>query len=146
MQNTIKEKLKEAMLAKNEVAVLTLRSIMTAFTNELVSNGKKPTDELADEEALNVIARLAKQRKDAITQFTNGGRPDLAENEQAELLVIEQFLPAQMGEDEVKQFIQKYFTENNIDISKKGQAIGAIMRELKGKADGALVKTIIDSL
>lgn len=146
MQNTIKEKLKEAMLAKNEVAVLTLRSIMTAFTNELLTKGKKPTDELTDDEALNVIARLAKQRKDAITQFTNGGRNDLAENEQAELLVIEQFLPAQMSEDEIRQFIQDYFSKNEIDLSKKGQAIGSIMRELKGKADGILVKNIVDSI
>lgn len=146
MQNTIKEKLKEAMLAKNEVAVLTLRSIMTAFTNELVSKGKKPTDELSDDESINIISRLAKQRKDAISQFISGNRPDLAENEQAELLVIEQFLPAQMSEEEVRQFIQNYFAQNEIDTSKKGQAIGVIMRELKGKADGALVKSIVDSI
>lgn len=146
MQNTIKEKLKEAMLAKNEVAVLTLRSIMSAFTNELVAKGKKPTDEITDDEAMTVIARLAKQRKDSIEQFTAGGRTDLAQNEQAELEVIQQFLPEQMNENDVREFVQKYFTENNIDANKKGQAIGAIMRELKGKADGALVKTIVDSL
>lgn len=146
MQNTIKEKLKEAMFAKDEVAVLTLRSILSAFTNELVSKGKKPTDELNDDEAMTVVARLAKQRKDSIEQFTNGGRPDLAENERAELIVIEQFLPEQMSEDEVKTFIQNYFEQNNIDTNKKGQAIGAIMRELKGKADGAIVKNIVDSM
>jgi uncharacterized protein YqeY len=146
MQEKIKQNLKEAMLAKNEVAVLTLRNILSAFTNELVSKGKKPTDELTDDEALTVIARLAKQRKDSIEQFTAGGRVDLTQNEQAELSIIEQFLPAQMSEDEVKTFVQNYFANNNIDMTKKGQAIGAIMKELKGKADGMLVKRIVEGL
>jgi len=146
MQNTIKEKLKEAMIAKNEVAVLTLRNIMSSFTNELVSKGKKPTDILTDEECLTVIARLAKQRRDSIEQFTNGGRADLAENETAELAVINEFLPTQMSEAEITEFLKNYIANNTIDPDKKGQALGGIMKELKGKADGSLVKQIFDSL
>lgn len=146
MQNTIKDKLKEAMIAKNEVAVLTLRNIMSSFTNELVSKGKKPTDVLTDEECLTVIARLAKQRRDSIEQFTNGGRADLAENEMAELSVINEFLPAQMSEAEITEFLQNYIANNEIDPDKKGQALGGIMKELKGKADGSLVKQIFDQL
>jgi len=146
MQEIIKTKLKEAMLAKNEVAVLTLRNILSSFTNELISKGKKPTDILTDDECLAVIARLAKQRRDSIEQFTNGGRADLADNEQAELEVINQFLPAQMSEAEIKEFLQNYISTNTIDPDKKGQALGGIMKELKGKADGNLVKQIFDSL
>lgn len=146
MQNTIKDKLKEAMMAKNEVAVLTLRNIMSAFTNELVSKGKKPTDILTDEECLTVIARLAKQRRDSIEQFNKGGRGDLAENEEAELVVINQFLPTQMTESEITEFLKNYISNNTIDPDKKGQALGGIMKELKGKADGNLVKQIFDSL
>jgi len=146
MQETIKTKLKEAMMAKNEVAVLTLRNIMSSFTNELVSKGKKPTDVLSDEECLTVIARLAKQRRDSIEQFTNGGRADLAENEMAELVVINEFLPTQMTESEITEFLKNYIANNTIDPDKKGQALGGIMKELKGKADGSLVKQIFDSL
>ncbi len=146
MQNTIKDKLKEAMMAKNEVAVLTLRNIMSSFTNELVSKGKKPTDVLTDEECLTVIARLAKQRRDSIEQFTNGGRADLAENEMAELAIINEFLPTQMTESEITEFLKNYIANNTIDPDKKGQALGGIMKELKGKADGNLVKQIFDSL
>jgi uncharacterized protein len=143
MQNTIKDKLKEAMMAKNEVAVLTLRNIMSSFTNELVSKGKKPTDSLTDEECLTVIARLAKQRRDSIEQFTMPGvSADLAENEMAELAVINEFLPAQMSEEDIKAFLQNYIANNEIDPDKKGQALGGIMKELKGKADGSLVKQI----
>lgn len=146
MQNTIKEKLKEAMMAKNEVAVLTLRSIMAAFTNELVAKGKKPQDELTDDEALVVVARLAKQRKDSIEQFTKGDREDLAQNEQLELEIINQFLPAQMSDDEVRIFVTNYISANAIDPTKKGQSVGAIMKELKGKVDGNVVKNIIDEV
>ncbi|MBP6912748.1 MAG: GatB/YqeY domain-containing protein [Candidatus Pacebacteria bacterium] len=146
MQNTIKDKLKEAMIAKNEVAVLTLRNIMSSFTNELVSKGKKPTDVLTDEECLTVIARLAKQRRDSIEQFNAGGRADLAENEMAELAVINEFLPAQMSEAEITEFLKNYIADNEIDPDKKGQALGGIMKELKGKADGSLVKQIFDQL
>lgn len=146
MQNTIKDKLKEAMIAKNEVAVLTLRNIMSSFTNELVSKGKKPTDVLTDEECLTVIARLAKQRRDSIEQFNAGGRADLAENEMAELSVINEFLPAQMSEAEITEFLKNYIANNAIDPEKKGQALGGIMKELKGKADGSLVKQIFDQL
>lgn len=146
MQNTIKEKLKEAMMAKNEVAVLTLRNIMSSFTNELVSKGKKPTDVLTDDECLTVIARLAKQRRDSIEQFNKGGRSDLAENEEAELAVINEFLPTQMTESEITEFLKNYIANNPIDPDKKGQALGGIMKELKGKADGNLVKQIFDSL
>jgi uncharacterized protein YqeY len=146
MQNTIKEKLKEAMMAKNEVAVLTLRNIMSSFTNELVSKGKKPTDVLTDDECLTVVARLAKQRRDSIEQFTNGGRADLADNEQAELVIINEFLPTQMTEAEITEFLKNYIANNTIDPDKKGMALGGIMRELKGKADGNLVKQIFDSL
>jgi len=146
MQETIKTKLKEAMLAKNEVAVLTLRNILSSFTNELISKGKKPTDVLTDDECLTVIARLAKQRRDSIEQFNNGGRGDLAQNEMTELAVINEFLPAQMSEADIKEFLQNYISTNTIDPDKKGQALGGIMKELKGRADGNLVKKLFEEI
>ena len=70
----------------------------------------------------------------------------MAENEMAELAIINEFLPAQMSEAEITKFLQSYIANNEIDPAKKGMALGGIMKELKGKADGALVKQIFDSL
>lgn len=88
LHTTIKERLKEAMKAHDEVRLRTVRNMLTAFTNELVASGKKPNEVLDDDGALAVIKRLAKQRKDSIEQFQKGGREDLVVGEQAELAVL----------------------------------------------------------
>jgi uncharacterized protein YqeY len=83
MQEQIKAELKPAMIAKDSVRVGTIRLILAAFTNELVTQGRPPTDPLSDEDVLKVVKRLAKQRKDSIDQFVSAGRPELAEDEKA---------------------------------------------------------------
>ncbi len=145
LQQQIKDGIKDAMKAREEVKLSVLRSLSSAFTNELVAKGKKPTDELSDEEALAVITRASKQRKDSVDQFEKGGRPELAESEKAELAVIEAFLPTLMSEEEIKVVVATKKTELNItDKSQLGMFVGAVMKDLKGKADGALVKKVID--
>jgi uncharacterized protein YqeY len=89
----IREDLKNAMRAKEQVKVDTLRGAITAFTNELVAKGHKPTDELSSDDMLAVLKRLAKQRKDSIDQFEKGGRPEMAAKEKEELVIIEAYLP-----------------------------------------------------
>jgi hypothetical protein len=145
LQQEIKDGIKDAMKAKEEVKLSVLRSFSAAFTNELLTKGRKPTDELSDEEVLAVITRASKQRKDSIDQFIKGGRPELAESEQSELVVIEAYLPTLMGEDEIKTIVLAKKAEMNIaDKSQLGMFVGAVMKDLKGKADGALVKKVID--
>ena len=146
MQEQIKQSLKPAMIAKDAVRVNTLRMIISAFTNELVTQGRPPTDPLSDEDCLKVIKRLAKQRKDSIDQFVAGGRPELAEDEKAELAIIEEFLPAQMTEEEIENRIKTKLAESPLDPTKKGQFVGTMMKELGSTADGALVKAVIDRL
>jgi uncharacterized protein YqeY len=146
MQETIKGALKPAMMAKDTVRVGTLRMIMAAFTNELVTQGRPPTDPLSDEDCMKVIKRLAKQRKDSIDQFISGGRPELAEDEKAELAVIEGFLPAQMSEADIEARVAAKLAETPIDPTKKGQFVGTMMKELGDTADGAVVKAVIDRL
>ena len=146
MQEQIKSALKPAMIAKDTVRVGTLRMIMAAFTNELVTQGRPPTDPLSDEDVMKVIKRLAKQRKDSIEQFVSGGREDLAEDEKAELAIIEEFLPAQMTEEEIETRVKAKLAESPLDPTKKGQFVGTMMKELGGNADGALVKSVIDRL
>jgi hypothetical protein len=145
LQQQIKDGIKDAMKAREEVKLSVLRSLSAAFTNELVTKGRKPIDELSDEEALAVITRASKQRKDSIEQFEKGGRPELAESEKAELAVIEAFLPTLMTEDEIKIVVDaKKIELSATDKSKMGMFVGAVMKDLKGKADGALVKKIVE--
>lgn len=146
MQDTIKASIKAAMIAKDMEKLQVLRLISAAFTNELVAQGCPPTDPLSDEDCMKVIKRLAKQRKDSIEQFTAGGRLDLAESEQAELVIIETLLPAQMSEADIEAKVLAKLAESPIDPTKKGQFIGQMMRELGDTADGAMVKAAIDKL
>jgi len=146
MQDQLKIQLKEAMIAKDQVALDVIRGIMSACTNELIAKGKKPQEVLSDEEVIAVITRLAKQRKDSIEQFEKGGRQDLVLEEKAQLEIIEKYLPEQMSEEEVASFVNTKISELGLDLSKKGIVMATMMKELKGKADGTVVKKVIDSL
>lgn len=136
----------EAMKAKDAVRLRTLRSLTTAMTNEVVAKKRKPDEFLTDEEALAVVKRSANQRKDSIEQFTSAGRLELTIPEKEELAVIETFLPAQMSREAVEVVVKAKIAELGADKSKVGQLTGVVMKELKGQADGAVVKEIIDSL
>lgn len=135
------------MKAKELTKLDVIRSIMTACTNELVATKRTPQDELSDEEVLTVIKRLAKQRQEAITQYQSADRPELAEAEQAELDILRTYLPQAMGEDEIRTIAVAKQAELNItDSGKMGILIGAVMKETQGKADGADVKRVVESL
>jgi uncharacterized protein len=147
LQETIKGQLKEAMMAKDTVKLTVVRGLITAFTNELVASNRTPQDKLTDEEAQAVIRRAVKQRKDAIEQFTNAGRPELAESEQAELSILEAYLPQMMSKDEIQALAVAKKAELGIDDkSKVGMLMSALMKDLKGKADGNDVKAAVESL
>ncbi len=147
LHEQIKGGIKEAMMAKDALKLKAFRAMSAAFTNELVAKNKKPQDMLSDEEAMAVITRLAKQRKDSIDQFTKGGRADLAKEEQDELSVLETFLPKLMDKSEVEKIIKTKKDELGItDPTKKGMLMAAVMKDLKGKADGMVVKEVVDSL
>lgn len=147
IHDNLKNELKDAMRAKDQVRLRTIRSILTAFTNELVATKRKPDEVLGDEDAIKVITRLAKQRKDSIEQFEKGGREDLAQTEKEELVILESYLPELMSEEEVRRVVEAKKAELGVDDkSKVGQLMGAVMAELKGKADGGVVKSVVDSL
>lgn len=137
----------DAMKARDNTRRDTLRGILSAFTNELVSQGKTPQDTISDDDAITVIKRLVKQRKDSIEQYENAGRDELAEGEKQELAILEEFLPEMMSVDEIKQVAQRKKEELGIDdASQSGKLIGAVMQEVKGKADGGDVKQAVESL
>lgn len=147
IQQSIKENIKQSMLARDQVRTEVLRGISAAFTNDLVSKNRKPTEELSDEEALAVIQKLAKQRKDSIEQFTAGDRMDLVAEESAQLAILETFLPEMMSREEIESVVRAKASELGVtDKSKAGQLTGTLMKDLRGKADGSIVKEIVDSL
>ena len=117
------------------------------MTNEVVAKKRKPDAFLTDEEAVAVIKRAVNQRKDSIEQFENGGRGDLAEPEKAELAILEAYLPASMPRDDIETLAQAKMAE--IGATSKadaGRLMATLMKELKGKADGADVKAVVENL
>lgn len=147
LHEDIKAALKEAMKARDEAKLRTVRSLLTAFTNELVATGSTPQGTLSDEQALAVIKRSTKQRKDSIEQYEAAGRAELADAEKEELAVLEAYLPQMMSQDEIRPVAEAKKAELGIeDKAKLGQLVGAVIKELAGKADGGDVKTVVESL
>ncbi len=146
LHETIKNAIKEAMKEKNSVKLTVIRGLISAFMNEAVTKGYKPDQILTDEEATAVIKRLAKQRKDAIAQFTAGGRSDLAESEQAELAYVETYLPATMPREEIKKVAEGVIAAMSATKADMGKVIGAVVKETRGQADGADVKAVVEEL
>lgn len=146
-QAELKEMMKDAMRAKDQVKLSVVRGLMSAMTNEAVAKNKGPDGVLSDEEVITVLSRAAKQRKDSIDQFTKGGRPELAANEQAELAIIERMLPAQMSHDEIVAAARAKAAELGVtDKTGANKLMGMLMKDLKGRADGTSVKVVVEGL
>ena len=147
LHEQIKNNIKESMKSGDKVRLEVMRGLVTAFTNELVATARTPQDMLTDEEAIKVITRASKQRKDSIEQFTKGGRTDLVEVEREQLHILEEFLPKLMEIGEVEEVVKTKILELEVkDLTKKGMFMASIMKDLKGKADGAMVKEVVDRL
>jgi hypothetical protein len=147
LHEQIKENIKEAMKAGDKVRLEVMRGLVTAFTNELVATGHTPQEILSDEQALTVITRLAKQRKDSIEQFTKGARMDLVEEETKQLNILAEYLPKLMERAEIEEFVKNKISElGAVDPSKKGMFMATLMKDLKGKADGNMVKEVVEQI
>jgi uncharacterized protein len=147
IHETIKKSIPDALRAHDEVKLRTLRALVTAMTNEVVAKKRKPDEYLNDDEALAVIRRSVNQHKDSIEQFEKASRNDLVEPEKLELVILEAYLPQMMGRDEIMTLAKAKMAE--LGVSSKadaGKFTGALMKELKGKADGGDVKAVVDSL
>lgn len=146
LHKQIKDGIKEAMIKKDTLRLTVLRNISSTFMNEMLAK-KITTPELTDEDAIAIIRRLVKQRKDSIDQFTKGSRMDLVKTEKDEMDILETFLPQMMSRDEIEKVVKVKIAEaGTVDKSKLGIFMGGIMKELKGKADGMLVKEIMEGL
>ncbi|MHB8860175.1 MAG: GatB/YqeY domain-containing protein [Minisyncoccota bacterium] len=147
LHETLKKSIPDALRAHDELKLRTLRSLVTMMTNEVVAKKRKPNEFLTDEEALAVVKRAANQRKDSIEQFEKASRHDLAEPEKAELGVIESYLPTMMNREEISVIAKAKMAELGVSgKAEAGKLTGALMKELKGRADGADVKAVVDGL
>jgi uncharacterized protein YqeY len=146
LHKQIKDGIKEAMIKKDAFRLMVLRGVSAAFTNEIIAK-KLTTEELSDEDATAIVRRLIKQRKDSIEQFTKGNRMDLVKAEEDEMKILEALLPQLMSREEIEKIVSKKIAEaGTVDKAKMGQFMGGIMKELKDKADGMMVKEVIESL
>ena len=143
----LKQEIPDALRAHDKERLRVVRNLLAALTNELVKKGKKPSEELADEEALVVIKQLSKQRKDSIEQFKKGAREDLVEPEERELAYLMEFLPEEMSAEEIREIAIKKKDELGVrDKTGMGALMGAVMKETKGRADGGVVKEVVEGL
>ena len=125
-----------AAKARDKIRLSTLRMIKSVLHNKEIDLKR----ELNDTELLQVLSSIVKQRKDSIEQFRKGGRLELVEKEEAELKVVEEFMPEQMSEEEIDTEIEKAIGEvGAVSIKEMGKVMKALMPRLTGKADGKIV-------
>lgn len=141
----VMEQMKEAMKAKNTIALEALRAIKSGIILAKTESGA--TDTLSQDDEIKLLQRLVKQRKDSADIFTKQNRNDLAEPELAQIAVIEKFLPEQMSEADVETAITKIISENGFSgMAAMGQVMGIASKELAGKTDGKTISTIVKKL
>lgn len=139
----LKDQLKESMLAKDELRTSVLRFVLSGITYYEINKGGAGY-EATDEDVMAVIQKEVKQRRDSIEQFENAGRQDLADKEKAELTILQTYLPAQMGEEEVRKLVEEAVATTGATTQQDmGKVMGALMPKVKGKADVGLVSRLV---
>jgi uncharacterized protein len=142
LKDRIASDLKEAMKARDQLRLDTLRSAISGFTYKRSEAGADLTE--ADE--LAVVQKLVKQRNDSLTEFEKAGRADLADKERAERDILSTYLPAQKSPEEVRAIVKAAIASLPADGRNQGAAMKAVMPELKGLADGNLIRQIVTEL
>ena len=141
----IMDEMKNAMRAKDTVALEALRAIKSAILLAQTESGAK--EELSADDEIKLLQRLVKQRKDSAAIYTEQNRPDLAEPEIAQVAVIEKFLPAQMSEAEVETAVAKIIADGGFSgMAAMGQVMGAASKALAGQTDGKTISNIVKKL
>jgi uncharacterized protein YqeY len=145
LHQQIEAELKSALKSGEKEKTGILRFLIAAIKNHQIEIKAKGEEYLKDEDVIAVIRRQVKQRKDSIAEYEKGGRPELADKEKAELDILENYLPAQAGEDKIREVVKSKMQELNIaDKSGFGKLMGAAMAEIRGQADGDAVKKVVE--
>ncbi len=140
LKDRLRTDLTTAMKARDAIRSSTLRMVLTAVTNAEVAG--KEQRELSDDEVLTILATEAKKRREAATAFDEGGRPESAEQERAELVVITDYLPQQLSEQEVADIVTAAIESTGAageGMKAMGKVMGVVQPQVKGRADGSAV-------
>ena len=134
-----------AMKARDKVALDALRNIKKVFIEAKSAPGAN--DQLADDQALKIIQKLAKQGRDSAALFTQNGRQDLADGEMAQVEVIERYLPKQLSTEEIEAAVKQIIAQTGAtSIKEMGKVMGTANKQLAGKADGKTISEIVKKL
>lgn len=146
MLDQLTEDIKDAMRAKNKVRLRTLRSLRAALQKKQIDgrDGSGEEAKLSEQEVLTVIRKEAKQRKESIEQFKEGGREDLVAKEQEELAVLEEYLPDPLSDEELHAIIDEIIEDTGASsMADMGRVMGPAMSRLRGQVDGGRVQQIV---
>ena len=141
----ISEDLKVAMKSRDKLRLETLRTIKAGFLEKQVE--KRPSGGMSNEDEISVLISAAKKRKESIEIFRNAGRNDLADQEEKELGIIQEYLPKQLALEEIEEIVRNKINEIGAAGAKDfGKVMPNVMKELKGKADGKIVQETVKKL
>jgi hypothetical protein len=144
LKDRITEEIKAATKAQDKLRLETVRSIKKAILEKETSVRPSGQEVLTEAQEVEVLVQLAKQRRDAIAQYQQAGRTDLADQESAELAILEEYLPKQLSDDEVSEIIDQIIAQVGATSAKDmGKVMGPAMQQLKGKADGKKVQDLV---
>ncbi len=145
LQNQINEEIKNAMKAKDTLALETLRAIKSAILLAQTESGAK--DELTKEDEIKLLQRLVKQRRESAKIYTEQGREDLAQPELEQAKIIEKFLPEQLSEDRIKEIVSQIITDIGASgMASMGQVMAEANKRMAGQADGKTISAVVKSL
>lgn len=139
LKDTIGADLKEAMKARDQVRLDTLRSALSAFSYKKIEAGR----ELEESDQVDVVRKLIKQRTDSIVEFEKGNRPELVAKETRERDILSALLPAQKGPEEIRPAVRAAVAGLPEGQRNQGAAMKAVMPSLKGEADGAVIRQVV---
>ena len=141
----VSEDIKEAMKARDKVRLETLRNIKKVFLEAKTAPGANDT--LEDADAFKILQKLAKQGRESARTYTDNGRQDLADAELAQAAVIEEYLPKQLGEDEIEAEVRKVIAGTGAQSMKDmGKVMGIVSKQLAGRADGRAISAVVKRL
>ena len=141
----VSEDIKETMKARDKVRLETLRNIKKVFLEAKTAPGANDT--LEDADAFKILQKLAKQGRESARTYTDNGRQDLADAELAQAAVIEEYLPKQLGEDEIEAEVRKVIADTGAQSMKDmGKVMGIVSKQLAGRADGRAISAVVKRL
>jgi len=138
---TLNEHMKDAMKSKDKMRLSVIRMVKASLQNEAIRLG---VDNLSEEEELTILARELKQRNESITEFSTANREDLVEQLNAEIKILQTYMPAPLSEEELESIVKETIVEVNATSKKDfGKVMGSIMPKVKGKADGSHIQKLV---